>query len=165
MEWENIFANHMPDKLLIKVCKELTTQCQKTNNKEKKIPNNQIKIRLRAWIDIFLKEDIQIANKYIKRCSTSLIIRKVNIKNDEIMKPLSQRDVYPCSVQYYSQSPRFGKILCRMDEWTKKMVKIYNGLLYKEGNHAFCNNVGEPGRHHYAKQISQTETNTAWYSW
>lgn len=43
-----------------------------------------------------------------------------------------------------------------MDEWSKKMVKIFiciNELLFspeKEGNPVFCNNVGEPGGH-YAK--------------
>ena len=70
-KWEKIFPNEVNNKGLIS--KYTNSSCSSSKNTIKKLAEDLNRC--------FSKEDIQMANRHMKRCSIPLIIREIKIKS------------------------------------------------------------------------------------
>ena len=67
IDWEKIFANNISDKNISRIHKDISKLLFKTTS-------NPVRKWAKNMKGHFTKEDIQMGNKHMKRCSISLVI-------------------------------------------------------------------------------------------
>ena len=89
----------------------------------------QFKNGQKKWIDLFTKKDIKLTNKYRKRCSTSLVIREMQIKTT--MSHSQWWMNHTCSERYYiTKKKKSQKIpsVCKCIEKLKPLPTVGRNL-------------------------------------
>jgi hypothetical protein len=80
-DWQKIFAGYSSDK-------ELTSRIYR---ELKRVSSQRINIPMKKWAHElnreFSKEEVQMANKYMKKCSTSLVLKRDATKNNTYSSP------------------------------------------------------------------------------
>ena len=75
--WQKIFANHIFDKELVSKIHKVFS---KVNSAWEKKKSNSIRKWAHAMKKDFTKEDTQMSNYHMRRCSTSLAMKGMQIK-------------------------------------------------------------------------------------